>query len=54
MDFVLSVWDGLALQVFCEPINFSMNGIVLARAVLRDFDGFVLANLLIRSSRARS
>jgi hypothetical protein len=36
--------------VLCEPTNFSMKGIVLARldrAVLGDFDAFVLANLLI-------
>jgi hypothetical protein len=37
-------------SVLCKPTNFSMKGIVLARldrAVLGDFDAFVLANLLI-------
>ncbi|TQF41153.1 hypothetical protein UNPF46_08515 [Bradyrhizobium sp. UNPF46] len=37
-------------EVLCKPTDFSMQGIVLARldrAVLGDFDAFVLANLLV-------
>jgi hypothetical protein len=37
-------------SVLCAPTNFSLRGVVLARldrAVLGDFDAFVLANLLI-------
>lgn len=37
-------------KVLCQPTNFSMKGVVLARldrAVLGDFDCFLLANLLI-------